>query len=235
MVETAARLRYSRVSPPKVRQVLHLIVGKDVTNAREILRYCERGPAEPVMKLLDSAIANAEHNDNVPEDELFVLRAYADEGPTMKRWRPRARGRGTRIRKRTSHITIVVSRFDEAELDRRREREAASTGPARVSRRRRVAASRRRAERAAARGEHDHDHDHDEHDHEHDHEVADDTELLQTEAPMTEAGAAEEFVNGEEAVAEAEASAEAEAPEPESTDADDGDTDGEVDADEETR
>jgi large subunit ribosomal protein L22 len=108
MPETAARLRYSRVSPPKVRQVLHLIVGKDVNNAREILRFCERGPAEPVMKLLDSAIANAEHNDNVPEDELFVLRAYADEGPTAKRWRPRARGRGTRIRKRTSHITIVV-------------------------------------------------------------------------------------------------------------------------------
>jgi large subunit ribosomal protein L22 len=203
MVETAARLRYSRVSPPKVRQVLHLIVGKDVNNAREILRYCERGPAEPVMKLLDSAIANAEHNDNVPEDELFVLRAYADEGPTLKRWRPRARGRGTRIRKRTSHITIVVSRFDEAELDRRRERDAAATGPARVSRRRRVAASRRRADRAAARGEHDHDHDHDhEHEHEHD-EPADDTELLQTEAPMTEAGGAEEFVNGEEAVEEA--------------------------------
>jgi len=202
MVETAARLRYSRVSPSKVRQVLHLIVGKDVNNAREILRYCERGPAEPVMKLLDSAIANAEHNDNVPEDELFVLRAYADEGPTLKRWRPRARGRGTRIRKRTSHITIVVSRFDEVELDRRREREAAATGPARVSRRRRVAASRRRAERAAARGEHDHDHDH-----EHDDEAADDTELLETEAPMTEAGGAEEFVNGQEAVEEAEASA----------------------------
>ena len=200
MVETAARLRYSRVSPSKVRQVLHLIVGKDVNNAREILRYCERGPAEPVMKLLDSAIANAEHNDNVPEDELFVLRAYADEGPTLKRWRPRARGRGTRIRKRTSHITIVVSRFDEVELDRRREREAAATGPARVSRRRRVAASRRRAERAAARGEHDHDHEHDD-------EAADDTELLETEAPMTEAGGAEEFVNGQEAVEEAEASA----------------------------
>jgi large subunit ribosomal protein L22 len=232
MPETAARLRYSRVSPPKVRQVLHLIVGKDVNNAREILRYCERGPAEPVMKLLDSAIANAEHNDNVPEDELFVVRAYADEGPTAKRWRPRARGRGTRIRKRTSHITIIVARFEEAELERRRERDAAATGPARVSRRRRVAASRKRAERAEL-------HDHDDHDHDHDHddevdetvleafgedapldqhdaaveqeevddELADDTELLQDEAPMTEGPAAEEFVNGEEAVEEAEASA----------------------------
>ena len=65
--------------------MLHLIVGKDVERRREILRFCERGPAEPVMKLLDSAIANAEHNDNVPEDELFVVRAFADEGPTLKR------------------------------------------------------------------------------------------------------------------------------------------------------
>ena len=109
MVETAARLRHHRTSPTKVRQVLRLIVGKDVADAREILRFCERGPAETVMKLLDSAVANAEHNDNVPEEELFITRAFADEGPTMKRWRPRARGRGTRIRKRTSHITIVVA------------------------------------------------------------------------------------------------------------------------------
>jgi len=108
MPETAARLRHHRTSPTKVRQVLRLIVGKNVTDARETLRFCERGPAETVMKLLDSAVANAEHNDNIPEEELFVARAFADEGPTMKRWRPRARGRGTRIRKRTSHITVIV-------------------------------------------------------------------------------------------------------------------------------
>ncbi len=82
MPETAARLRHHRTSPTKVRQVLRLIVGKDVADAREILRFCERGPAETVMKLLDSAVANAEHNDNVPEEELFVARAFADEGPT---------------------------------------------------------------------------------------------------------------------------------------------------------
>jgi large subunit ribosomal protein L22 len=157
MPETPARLRYHRASPSKVRQVLRLIVGQDVNDAREILRFCERGPAEPVMQLLDSAVANAEHNDNVPEDELFVLRAFADEGPTLKRGRPRARGRYGRIKKRTSHITIVVSRYDDDELERRREREAASAGPTRVSRRRRVAASRRRAEAE----DHDHDHDHD--------------------------------------------------------------------------
>src|SRR5262245_13760345 len=163
MPETAARLRHDRTSPTKVRQVLRLIVGKDVADAREILRFCERGPAETVMKLLDSAIANAEHNDNVPEEELFVTRAFADEGPTMKRWRPRARGRGTRIRKRTSHVTIVVARYEDVELDRRRQREAADTQAQRASRRRRVAASQRKAEREAAReAEHDHEHDHDE-------------------------------------------------------------------------
>jgi large subunit ribosomal protein L22 len=158
MPETAARLRYYRTSPTKVRQVLRLIVGQDVTDARETLRFCERGPADEVMKLLDSAVANAEHNDNLPEDELYVARAFADEGPTLKRWRPRARGRGTRVRKRTSHVTVVVARFTDDQLEQRREREAAAGAPTRVSRRRRVAASRRRAE---ARHEHDHDHDED--------------------------------------------------------------------------
>jgi large subunit ribosomal protein L22 len=174
MPETVARLRHHRTSPTKVRQVLRLIVGKDVADARETLRFCERGPAETVMKLLDSAVANAEHNDNIPEEELFVARAFADEGPTMKRWRPRARGRGTRIRKRTSHITVVVARFEDVELDKRRQREAADTQAQRASRRRRVAASQRKAEREAAReAEHDHEHDHDEHDHEHDEELVD--------------------------------------------------------------
>jgi large subunit ribosomal protein L22 len=163
MPETAARLRYHRASPSKVRQVLRLIVGQDVNEARETLRFCERGAAEPVMKLLDSAIANAEHNDNVPEDELFVTRAYADEGPTLKRGRPRARGRYGRIKKRTSHITIVVARYEDDELERRRSREAAVAGPTRVSRRRRVAESRRRA-RAGAPDHEDHDHDHDDDD-----------------------------------------------------------------------
>ena len=178
MPETAARLRHHRTSPTKVRQVLRLIVGKDVADAREILRFCERGPAETVMKLLDSAVANAEHNDNVPEEELFVTRAFADEGPTMKRWRPRARGRGTRIRKRTSHITIVVARYEDDALEQRRKREAADTQAQRASRRRRVAGSQRKAEREAAReAEHDHDHDHDEHDHDHDDELVDEVEV----------------------------------------------------------
>jgi large subunit ribosomal protein L22 len=183
MPETVARLRHHRTSPTKVRQVLRLIVGKDVADAREILRFCERGPAETVMKLLDSAIANAEHTDNMPEEELFVVRAFADEGATMKRWRPRARGRGTRIRKRTSHITVVVARYEEQELERRRTRQAADTQAARASRRRRVAGSQRRAEREAAR-EAEHDHDHEDHDHEdHDH----DEEVVEPDATVEEA------------------------------------------------
>ena len=188
MPETAARLRHHRTSPTKVRQVLRLIVGKDVADAREILRFCERGPAETVMKLLDSAVANAEHNDNMPEEELFIARAFADEGPTAKRWRPRARGRGTRIRKRTSHITVVVARYEDEELERRRQREAADTQVARASRRRRVAASQRRAEREAAR-EAEHDHDHEDHDHEdHDHEDHDhDDDAVEIDATVEEA------------------------------------------------
>jgi large subunit ribosomal protein L22 len=132
--ETRASLRHLRTSPTKVREVLGLIRGREVDDARERLRFSTRGPAGEVLKLLDSAVANAENNQSLPEDELFVARAYADEGPTLKRWRPRARGRGTRIRKRTSHVTIVLSRFSDDELDRRRRREDA-TGPTRRLRR----------------------------------------------------------------------------------------------------
>ena len=134
MPETRASLRHLRTSPTKVREVLGLIRGREVDDARERLRFSTRGPAGEVLKLLDSAVANAENNQSLPEDELFVARAYADEGPTLKRWRPRARGRGTRIRKRTSHVTNVLSRFSDDELDRRRRREDA-TGPTRRLRR----------------------------------------------------------------------------------------------------
>jgi large subunit ribosomal protein L22 len=217
MVETAARLRHHRTSPTKVRQVLRLIVGKDVADAREILRFCERGPAETVMKLLDSAVANAEHNDNVPEEELFITRAFADEGPTMKRWRPRARGRGTRIRKRTSHITIVVARYEDDALEQRRQREAADTQAQRASRGRRVAASQRKAEREAAReAEHDHDHEHDD-----DELAVDTTDEVEADAVETDAvevGEASEVETGEVETEATEIEAEAEAA-PEAADA----------------
>ena len=107
---TRAILRNSPGSPTKVRLVLNMIRGLDVTEAREILRFSQRGASVEIAKLLDSAVANAEHNDHISSDELFIGATWADEGATAKRFRPRARGRGTRIRKRTSHITIVVPR-----------------------------------------------------------------------------------------------------------------------------
>jgi large subunit ribosomal protein L22 len=133
--ETTARLRHVVTSPSKMRQVLDLIRGQDIEAARDTLTFCERAAAQPVGKLLDSAVANAEHNDHIAADELFVARAYADDGPTLKRWRPRARGRGVRIRKRTSHVTIVVARFGEEDLERRRRADAAQRPQRRVRRR----------------------------------------------------------------------------------------------------
>src|SRR5205085_10522454 len=96
----------------------------DVERAQEILQLCEREAATVVGKVLGSAMANAEHNDQVLPDELYVSACYADEGPTLKRWRPRARGRATRIRKRTCHITLLVSRLPDRELQERRARRA---------------------------------------------------------------------------------------------------------------
>jgi large subunit ribosomal protein L22 len=119
---TRAVARYVRISPYKVRQVLDLIRGYDTERAKEILKFCERDAAIVVGKLLDSAVANAEHDHAMVADELFVSACYADEGPTLKRWRPRARGRATRIRKRTCHITVLVSRLPDRELQERRAR-----------------------------------------------------------------------------------------------------------------
>ncbi len=145
MPETKATLRYFRTSAYKVREVLGLIRGLPVDEARHVLQFCERSAAREVLKVLNSAVANAEHTLDLPADELFVSVAYADEGPTIKRWRPRARGRATRIRKRTSHMTIVVARFSDEQLQARRRREAAQPG-----RRRGVLPRRRRGEDKAA-------------------------------------------------------------------------------------
>jgi large subunit ribosomal protein L22 len=141
MPETKATLRYFRTSAYKVREVLGLIRGLPVDEARHVLQFCERSAAREVLKVLNSAVANAEHTLDLPADELFVSVAYADEGPTIKRWRPRARGRATRIRKRTCHMTIVVARFSDEQLQARRRKEAAQPGG-----RRRVLPRRRRGE-----------------------------------------------------------------------------------------
>jgi large subunit ribosomal protein L22 len=115
---TKAIHRHARVAPNKVREVLDLVRNKPVAEAMDILRFSERDPAMLVAKVLQSAVANAEHNDQLDPEELFVSACFADEGTTIKRWRPRARGRATRIRKRTSHITVIVSRLPQVQLDR---------------------------------------------------------------------------------------------------------------------
>jgi large subunit ribosomal protein L22 len=142
--QTKATLRYLRTSAYKVREVLDLIRGLDVEEARHVLMFNERGPAREVLKVLNSAVANADHTLNIPADELKVAVAFADEGPTIKRWRPRARGRATRIRKRTCHITIVVARLSDDELQARRRQEGAAGG----GRRRVLPGRRRRTEQA---------------------------------------------------------------------------------------
>ena len=170
---TRAQVRYVRMSAYKAREVLDLIRGKEVQHAQEILQLAERDAAIVIKKCLESAMANAEQNDQIDSEELFVSACFADEGPTLKRWRPRARGRATRIRKRTCHITIIVTRLSPEQLERRRTREAASPVAAGRGRRRAQAAATARAERVSksrrreAAVDHD-EHDHDEHDHEHD-------------------------------------------------------------------
>jgi len=143
-----ARARYMRISAYKVRQVLDLIRGHDVDRAVDILKFCERDAALVVGKLLNAAVANAAKNHELHEpEELYVSACYADEGPTLKRWRPRARGRATRIRKRTCHITVIVSRLPDVELQRRRSSDTAAS----AARRRRIAGQKAAAERTRTR------------------------------------------------------------------------------------
>jgi large subunit ribosomal protein L22 len=138
-----ATVRYLHTSPYKVRQVLQLVRGLPVDDADRVLQLCEKDAAADVLKLLRSAIANGEHNNSLPADELFVSLAWADEGPTRKHGQPRARGRYFRIRKRTSHVTIVLERFAIDELEERRRREEATGRGAAVSQRRRAERVRR--------------------------------------------------------------------------------------------
>ena len=114
-MNVSAHARFIRQSPYKVRQVLNLVRGEHVPEARAMLQFANRRAADPVAKVLESAIANAEHNFALDVGDLFIAEAFADEGPTLKRFRPRARGRATRIRKRTSHITIILT--DEVDED----------------------------------------------------------------------------------------------------------------------
>jgi len=144
---TRATLRGYHMSASKARVVLNLIRGEDVTTAREILAGTNREAADVVGKVLASAVANAVTNDAMQAEELFVSAAYADEGITMKRFTPRARGRAGAIRKRACHITVIVSRLPDDRLEILR---SARNAQAAASRTRRVASSRRRADQQAS-------------------------------------------------------------------------------------
>jgi large subunit ribosomal protein L22 len=109
MREAKAVARYVRIAPRKARLVIDLIRGKSVDEAFAILRFTPRAASPIIEKVLASAVANAEHNHNMDTSRLYVAKAYVDEGPTMKRFMPRAMGRVNMIRKRTSHITVVVA------------------------------------------------------------------------------------------------------------------------------
>jgi large subunit ribosomal protein L22 len=115
---TRAVLHHAGMSAYKAREVIDIIRGRPVHEAADLLNFVERGCGVVIGKLLQSAVANASNNDGLDPDELFVSACYVDEGPTAKRWRPRARGRATRIRKRSSHITIIVSRMPDNQLAR---------------------------------------------------------------------------------------------------------------------
>jgi large subunit ribosomal protein L22 len=150
---TKATARYVRSSASKARAVLDLIRGLDVRSADEVLQFTDRHIARDIRKVLASAVANAVNNDDQDADELFVIACFADEGPTLRRFRPRARGRATRINKRSCHITVIVARMSDeriAVIQARQERAGGSTGRGRpqssaASRRARVERSRQQA------------------------------------------------------------------------------------------
>jgi large subunit ribosomal protein L22 len=112
-VEAKASAKYVRITPRKMRRVVDLIRGQHVEEARRILRFSPLGASKDVEKLLNSAVANAEHAASVPAQNLVVSKAWVDEGPTLRRYRPRAYGRAARVRKRTAHVTLVVKSIGE--------------------------------------------------------------------------------------------------------------------------
>jgi ribosomal protein L22 len=127
-----AQAKWVRTSARKARLVLDHIRGRSVPEARTILAFTSRAAATDIEKVLRSAVANAEANHGLDGDELVVESAFADEGPTLKRWKPRARGRVNRIRKRTCHVTLVLAEVEQQQTRRRPRKQAATstTAPA---------------------------------------------------------------------------------------------------------
>jgi large subunit ribosomal protein L22 len=119
-----ATAKYVRMTPMKCRRVIDLVRGMPLEQALDVLRFDVHAASDPIYKVLHSAAANAENNKNLDRSRLFISQAYVDEGPTLKRFRPRAQGRAYRIRKRTSHITIVVETAATTPVARKTEQKA---------------------------------------------------------------------------------------------------------------
>jgi large subunit ribosomal protein L22 len=203
---TRATAKYLRGSAYKAREVLDLIRGLDVRRAEEVLQFTRRDVAMEIRKVLASAVANAVHNDEQDADELFVVACYADEGPTLRRFRPRARGRATRIRKRTCHVTVVVARMSDEKLDIHQARQESTAAAGRRRAGVSARARRDRVERSRARAQGLRD-------------VAETAvETAETEAPETEAAAEEEIDDTSVDVAEEVEAEEVEAEEVEAED-----------------
>jgi large subunit ribosomal protein L22 len=143
-----AQAKWVRTSARKARLVLDNIRGRSVPEARTILAFTTRAAATDIEKVLRSAVANAESSHGLDGDELVVEAAFADEGPTLKRWKPRARGRVNRIRKRTCHVTLVLAEAPEPQTPRRRRRKQSETPAAEESKPK--ATTRRRKKEAVA-------------------------------------------------------------------------------------
>jgi len=107
-MEITAKARFVRISPQKIRLVMGQVRGKKAEEALNLLSFAPQRGARILKKLVDSAVANAQQNADMDVDSLYIAKVYADAGPTLKRWRPRAQGRATRIRKRTSHLTVIL-------------------------------------------------------------------------------------------------------------------------------
>ncbi len=118
-----AKLRYTRTSPRKVRLVVNLIRGLQVDEAEKVLQFTVKRSAKPILKLLKSAVANAEHNFNLKKEDLYITEIKVDGGPTIKRFRPRARGVAFPIEKRTSHISITVGEIGKEGKERKKKKE----------------------------------------------------------------------------------------------------------------
>jgi len=129
-MEARAQARYVRVTPMKARRVIDLIRGMQAGDAQDVLRFAPQAASEPVGKVLASAIANATNNHGMQARDLVIAQAFVDEGPTLKRIRPRAQGRAYRVGKRTSHITVIVSDGVVIEQDVRPAKAKAATPPA---------------------------------------------------------------------------------------------------------